>query len=357
MAEDRPTDVTPGTCAMRCAICSCVRALASFSLTSASGIVTRRVSTSSGLREAGLHLAHRLEGAHHQPRADQQDDRQGDLGDHERVARAVAFAAVARAAAAFLERGRQPRAREAQHGNEAEEDTREERDAQREGQHDGVDADLVEARQVLRPDCREQADAGRGEPEAAETAEEAEREALGQQFGGQPPPARAERRADGQLLLSPLGAHEEEVGDVGAGDEQHDADGAEEDPEHRADVADEVVGERPDERSHADLLEHLPREAGRQREALHRPSGIMRAMSRVGLRDRDAGLEAGDRLVAEVADEDLGAVEAERQEQRRLLVEEAEVGRQDADDLVRLALDRQTSDRRRPRLPPNRCCQ
>ena len=45
---------------------------------------------------------------------------------------------------------------------------------------------------------------------------------------------------DGELLLPRLGAHQEEVGDVRARDEQDDADRAEEHPQHAPDVADDV---------------------------------------------------------------------------------------------------------------------
>ena len=46
--------------------------------------------------EPGIDLAHRLERADHQPGGDQQHDRQRDLGDDQRVARAVTLAAGAR---------------------------------------------------------------------------------------------------------------------------------------------------------------------------------------------------------------------------------------------------------------------
>ena len=64
---------------------------------------------------------------------------------------------------------------------------------------------------------------------------------------------------------------------------------------------------RPDLR----VVEHLPRESGRQRKALDRERQHPRDVG-VGLFDRDARLQPRDPLVAEVADDDLGAVEAER---------------------------------------------
>ena len=63
--------------------------------------------------------------------------------------------------------------------------------------------------------------------------------------------------------------------------------------------------QRPDVRPDLHVVEHLPREARRQREALRRSSGSMPRDVGVGLLDRHAGLEPRHALVAEVADEEL----------------------------------------------------
>ena len=76
-----------------------------------------------------------------------------------------------------------------------------------------------------------------------------------------------------------------------------------------ADVADDVLHQRPHVRREPDLLEHLLGEAGRHREPLHHQRDHPRDVG-VGLRHRHAGLEPRDALIAEVADEHFGAVEA-----------------------------------------------
>ena len=87
--------------------------------------------------------------------------------------------------------------------------------------------------------------------------------------------------------------------------------------------------------------------------------GMMRDQPRdVGVRlfDRHAGLEPRHALIAEVADEELRAVEAEGEDELRVLIEKAEARRQHADDLARLAVDHD----RRPTTagsPPNLRCQ
>ncbi len=56
--------------------------------------------------------------------------------------------------------------------------------------------------------------------------------------------AGAERGADRHLLAAAEGAREQQVADVGAGDQQHQADGGEQHHERRADVADDVLLQR-----------------------------------------------------------------------------------------------------------------
>jgi hypothetical protein len=90
--------------------------------------------------------------------------------------------------------------------------------------------------------------------------------------------------------------------------------------------------------AHPEVVEHLPGEAVRQREALEDQRQHPRDVG-VGLVDRRTRLEAGDSLVAEVADEDLRAIELEGQDDLRRAVEELEAGGQHADDLTRCSVD------------------
>ena len=123
------------------------------------------------------------------------------------------------------------------------------------------------------------ADAAR-EPRPRPTAPPSSRASRlsGQQLPRDPPPAGAERGVDRQLLLPAFRAHEEQIGDVRAGDEQNEADRAEQHPQHAADVADDVHRERPDVRCHLHVVEHLAREAGGSGNRSD-TSGIMRATS------------------------------------------------------------------------------
>ena len=72
---------------------------------------------------------------------------------------------------------------------------------------------------------------------------------FGQQLLHDPGPARAERAAQRDLLGAPVGAHQHQVGEVGAGDEQHERDRAEQDEQRQPGVADQVVVQRHDQRA------------------------------------------------------------------------------------------------------------
>ena len=68
----------------------CIRVTAASSLTCESGIPSRSVCTSLARTNPGFTSLQRLERANHQARADEQHERQGNLGNDERVARAMA---------------------------------------------------------------------------------------------------------------------------------------------------------------------------------------------------------------------------------------------------------------------------
>jgi hypothetical protein len=118
--------------------------------------------------------------------------------------------------------------------------------------------------------------------------------------------AGAERGAQRELLLASFGAHEKQVRHVRAGNEQHEAHGAEQDPQRGTDVTDEVPGERPDIRAQTQVVEHLPREAGRQRKALGEQRQHAADVG-VGLLQCHAWFEPADAAEAEITDEHAGA--------------------------------------------------
>ena len=112
-------------------------------------------------------------------------------------------------------------------------------------------------------------------------------EALDQQLTDEPPAAGAERRADADLALARARAREEQIGDVRAGDEQHDRDRAEQHQHPRLGArADEVIAQRP----HACATVLVPVGMGR----LERRSDLVHL--RLRLLERDARLQSRDAL-------------------------------------------------------------
>ena len=80
-----------------------------------------------------------------------------------------------------------------------------------------------------------------GEQHARDTADEREQRALDEHGSGEPGAASPERHTHGVLAAPPLRAHQKQVGDVAAGDEQHESDGPEHDQQRLARVADDHV--------------------------------------------------------------------------------------------------------------------
>ena len=187
----------------------------------------------------------------------------------------------------------------------------------------------------------------RGQQEPDNATDHREHEAFRQQLPRNPSRSRAERCVNGQFLLAPLGAHEEQIGHIGTGDQQDNADRAEQDPQHPANVSNHVLREWPHVRPEAHLLEHLLGESRWQWETLPHERNHPRDVC-VRLRNRDSRFEPGDSLVAEVADEHLGTIDTEWQDELRIGVQKLEAGGKNPDDFARRAIDGNlpTDDRR-----------
>src|ERR1700690_3010707 len=87
------------------------------------------------------------EGADHQARADQENERKVYLNDDENVARAMLFTALAKRASAFAKSGVEARSGIFENRNRGEKQAGEERDSQSKEEHGNIDADFVQAGQ------------------------------------------------------------------------------------------------------------------------------------------------------------------------------------------------------------------
>ncbi len=138
----------------------------------------------------------------------------------------------------------------------------EERDGEREGageRGDGaVDAHLVQPRQRQDVARGERPHDGAGAGDTGGAAGGREDRRLGDERPHQVKPLRPQRRAHRELLLPVLAADEEEVGDVGAGDEQQQRHGGQQQPERAPRFADHGIAERRHHRAQPGVGEDLP---------------------------------------------------------------------------------------------------
>ncbi len=131
-------------------------------------------------------------------------------------------------------------------------------------------------------------------------------------------------------------AHEQQVRDVGARDQEHDADHRHDDPQHVAHAADDVVLEPPQRGRHAPGVEiDLAGRDGtgaRKRKPFD-PDRQHALDVGIGLLERDAVAQARDAVAAERRRDQLRTVDAKRRDEIRCDVAELEAARHDADDL------------------------
>ena len=113
-----------------------------------------------------------------------------------------------------------------------------------EGDDGRVDRDAVHSRQVLWTSAISRSMPNLARRTPADRRQAREQQALNEQLPNQAQPAAAERGAHGKLALPRRRAHEQQVGDVRAGDQHHEADGAHQRQNHRPDVGDEILVHR-----------------------------------------------------------------------------------------------------------------
>ncbi len=188
--------------------------------------------------DAEIHAVHRQEVAHHEARAGEERQSQGELADDQDTGPAAHANAGGAGASTFLEHFVDVGFGDVQRRRQTEQDPGAERDRGEEGDDGAVHGELnpVRLADILRGGV-EETDADVGERQAEHTADDGKQHALDQQLPHDPPAVGAERDAHGNLARPVRRAREQQVGDVGARDEQHEADGAHQRQEYRADRA------------------------------------------------------------------------------------------------------------------------
>src|SRR5262245_45372820 len=195
-----------------------------------------------------------------QTRPGQQDERQGDLRDDQAATQPRTRRLSARGARAFFQRLAQMRFghfRMLPRGRKAEDQSRQQRHQRCETERPAVYADMFGARQIGRREFDQRLYSPRRQQYAQRSAEDRQQQAFGQQLPRQPEASRAQCRAHGEFLAPRLATRERQIGHVGAGDEQDEADRAQQQPERSANIAHHFIQQRRDEDSHLVVLDRI----------------------------------------------------------------------------------------------------
>ena len=287
MEDERPTEVTPGTCASRSATRSCVRAACCGSLMRPGGIARTNVWTSSGRVNPGSTCRIATNVRIISP------ETISNVSASATCPTTSALRVRCRPGASLADRPPSLSAvmlglPESQDGKQAEQDAAQHRDTDRVNSRTVASMPMSSTRgSSAGAIVRSSAGGGLGQRHADRAARECQHHALRQQRARDAATTRAKRRTHRELLMTSFRAHQEQVRHVPAGDEQHDADGGQENPEDLPDVADHVVGQRAHVR-----LQLQSREDRREKRDHARHVGV-------GLGQRDARLQPRERLKPE----------------------------------------------------------
>ena len=281
--------------------------------------------------DAQLIVLHPDEAVDHQAGAHQQDQGERDLQNHQAAANVLARGRLTAASRRFLERIRQLDFRSLHGGHDPEDHRGHDGDQSRHAQYAGVQPEIIERQESLRRVGDEQAQSAPRERDAEQASQQRQRYALRDQLADNTSPARADGRSYRDLGASRRRPRQQESRDIRASDQQYES--------HRA-LQDE---QRLAQRAVSPLLKQFDMTAG-----VFVTSGIggrqlrgLRIHFRLGLLDRDAGLQAADHRHREPGALNHGGIHGNRLPESDVVTEEAEAGGHDADHRIRLAVHAQ----------------
>src|SRR5580700_5352880 len=110
-------------------------------------------------------------------------------------------------------------------------------EAEGECQNGAVDGDVLDPGNIARIHCADYVQARSSNQEARGSSEDSQENTFGKQLTRETLPACAQSGADGHLLLARRGTSEQEVGNVGTGDEQDERHRPQQDEQRAANVS------------------------------------------------------------------------------------------------------------------------
>ncbi len=225
--------------------------------------------------ESRLDPGELVDGADEEAGADEK--RRGDrhLG-HEEAA--THGGAAPRSTASFLQRVARSCPSVDERGNGAENPRREKRQQKTVAENLAVQPDVLKPWDVRGEEVLQRREPGEGEADSERSAEQCEEHRFGETSGGETPPSRSEGGLNGRFPAAAHPPREKKIGDVGAGDEEHEAHRPHEQLERALVVLDALVGEAL----------HRDRESGVGGGVLGLELSRNRLHLRLGLLERDA---------------------------------------------------------------------
>ena len=216
-------------------------------------------------------------GAGHQPQ------RQRQLAGHQRAACSTHAAAASHAQARLADDLAGVHARGPPGWCGPKQQRRPKRQRERDAEHSPVDGEAIDAGHVARDEAADQADRPGRDQHAGATAQKPQHDTLAKQLQGKPPARRPHRGPNGQLTFAVHATRQEEIGDIGARNQQQAGDGGHQQTQRRPRLAINLVGQRHDLRAQSTARRLFARQSCRD----HLEIGARRL-------ERDPALHASD---------------------------------------------------------------
>src|SRR6267143_3523417 len=196
------------------------------------GVITQGAQVKKHLKqiprlEARIVLLRVLHAAKKQARSDERDQRQRNFRNHQQAAQTIVGPAQRSATPADLQNLVDVRAGGLDGRDDAEDQAGQKRDGDRKSKHAGIEREIdrtVEKKR--RPEGPQDFASPEGYQQPGQSAEQRKHGAFGQKLPDQAGAPRAHRRANAQFFFAFGGLREQQIGQVDAGDQQHQADHA-----------------------------------------------------------------------------------------------------------------------------------
>src|SRR6202171_958856 len=177
--------------------------------------------------EARIVLLRVLHAAKEEPRSDERDQRQRNFRNHQQAAQTIVCPAQRSATAAEFQNLVDVRAGGLDGWDDAEDQAGQKRDRDRKSRHAGIEGKIDRAvEKKRRPEGPQDFAPPEGYQQSSQSAEQRKHGAFGQKLPNQAGAPRAHRRANAQFFFAFGGLREQQIGQVDAGDQQHQADHA-----------------------------------------------------------------------------------------------------------------------------------